>query len=168
MSAQRRTRTADLLPLKRNTRFLSRTPSLLPPITVSLPQPDGRPMWGRERGRRRWRELLKYTAHSKTLCFKTAFHLFNLFVCFLDEATFARIFLQNVPQPISIARFCGGWLICVAAVPLKNHYKISHVCILGARRVYHRCPVSSGYTWNIWVKHVDNLSGPPALFPLRL
>lgn len=61
-----------------------------------------------------------------------------------------------------------GRLICIAAVPLKNHNKISHECILGARRVYHRCPVSSGYTWNIWVEHVDNLSGPTARFSLWL
>ncbi len=45
---------------------------------------------------------------------------------------------------------------------------MSPECILGARRVYHRCPVSSGYTWNIWVEHVDNLSGPASLFPLIL
>lgn len=45
---------------------------------------------------------------------------------------------------------------------------MSPKCILGARRVYHRCPVSSGYTWNIWVEHVDNLSAPPSLFPLIL
>lgn len=36
----------------------------------------------------------------------------------------------------------------------------------GSQAIYHRCPLSSGYTWNIWVKHVDNLSGPPCLFPL--
>lgn len=59
-----------------------------------------------------------------------------------------------------------GQLICIVAVPLKNHNKISHECILGVRRVYHRCPLSSGYTRNIWVEHVDNLSGPPSLFPL--
>lgn len=38
-------------------------------------------------------------------------------------------------------------------------------CILGARRVYRRCPVSSRYTWNIGVEHVDKPSGPPSLFP---
>lgn len=56
-----------------------------------------------------------------------------------------------------------GLLICIFAVPLRNHNKTSPECILGARRVYHRCPVSLGYTWNIWLEHVDNLSGLPSL-----
>lgn len=55
-----------------------------------------------------------------------------------------------------------GFLICMFAVSLRDHNKMSPECILRARRVYHRCPVSSGFTWNIFPEHVDNLSSPPS------
>ena len=72
--------------------------------------------------------------------------------------------LSTIQQPISIASPLLGRLICIFTLPLKNHNAMSPGCILGARRVYRRCPVSSRYTWNIGVEHVDKLSGPPSLF----
>ena len=72
--------------------------------------------------------------------------------------------LSTIQQPISIASPLLGRLICIFTLPLKNHNAMSPGCILGARRVYRRCPVSSCYTWNIGVEHVDKLSGPPSLF----
>lgn len=72
-------------------------------------------------------------------------------------------FLHTIQQLISIASLCRDLLSAVFLFHSRSTIKMSPGCILEARRVYHRCPVRSSYTWNIWVQHVDNLSRPLSL-----
>lgn len=145
-------------------------------------------MEARVPGWERWRRRRRNSAYNEKYTHPGIFFSHQPSICFSHERTFVRICM--LPHLVYVCcRYsvcvcvCSyvsayhptvhlhcpallGQLICIVAVPLKNHNKISHECILGVRRVYHRCPLSSGYTRNIWVEHVDNLSGPPSLFPL--
>lgn len=55
-----------------------------------------------------------------------------------------------------------GHLICIFTDLLKSRSETSPECVLGSQRAECRCPVGSGYTWNISPEHVDVLSGLPS------
>lgn len=145
----------DSLPWKWNTRFLSRTLSLLPLLAVLT-------TWVRNvrvgaRRRRRWSSLVNWNMLHTFFYMKTC-------VCSYVSAYHPSLHLHC--QPL------WGRTICMVAVQLQNHNKISHECILEARRYItdvHSAQVTHGISglnmWTIYqVHHLSFLSFSPWLY----
>lgn len=88
-------------------------------------------------------------------------------MCF-NSLVWARTFLCFCTASNSLSPLPSLYEDNLSACALFHSRIRSAMSVFWEPGVYHRCPVSSGYTWNIWAEHVSNLSHLLSLCPLIL
>lgn len=144
----------DSLPWKWNTQFLSRTLSLLPLLAVLTTT---------------WAHNVRVGARRRRCSSLVNWNMLHMFFTWKRVCSYVSAYHPSLHlhcQPL------WGRPICMVAVQLKNHNKISHECILEARRYItdvHSAQVTHGISglnmWTIYqVHHRSFLSFSPWLY----